>query len=57
MPPKARAYVKSYYGETTWMYFLLNMMIYYKHITVFGIESATVLKKDLIVNPSTTKDF
>ena len=36
--------------------FLLKMMSYQKHKMVFGIESAIVLKKNLIVNPSTIKN-
>ena len=52
MLPKESAYVKSYGGETNWMYILLKMMNYYKHITVFGMKSVIVIKKNLISNPS-----
>ena len=33
------------------------MKNYVKNIIIFGIKLATVLKKDLIVNPSTMKDI
>ena len=55
MLPKESAYVKSYGGETNWMYILLKMMNYYKHITVFGIKSVIVIRKNLISNPSKIK--
>ena len=55
MLPKTSAYVKSYERETKWMFFLLKMMSYQKYVTVFGAESATVLKKNLIANASTIK--
>ena len=54
MFPKISTYVKSY-GEIKWMYFLIEDDELLKNI--FGRKPAIVLKKNLIVNPSTMKFF
>ena len=46
---KISAYIKSYDGETKWIYFLLNMINYQKNIMVSGIKLVIVLRKNLIV--------
>ena len=45
MLPKTRAYVKSYDGQTKWVYFLIEDVTYWKKI-----NSALILKKNLIAN-------
>ena len=43
---KMKAYVKSYHGETKWIFFWLKMMKYLKkNIMMFGIKSAIALRK------------
>ena len=54
MFPKISTHVKSY-GEIKWMYFLIEDDELLKNI--FGRKPAIVLKKNLIVNPSTMKFF
>ena len=53
MFPKISTYVKSY-GEIKWMYFLIEDELLKN---IFGRKPAIVLKKNLIVNPSTMKFF
>ena len=48
MLPKTSAYVKSYDGQTKWIYFWLRMMTYQKNIILFGIKSVPISKKNLI---------
>ena len=48
MLPKTSAYVKSYDGQTKWIYFWLRMMTYQKNIILFGIKSVLISKKNLI---------
>ena len=50
MLSKASMYVKHYNGHTTWMYFLIKIIL-------FGIKSALILKKNLIAKLSTVKKF
>ena len=50
-------YVKSYDGQTKWIYILINNDKLLKNIMLFGIKSVLVLKKNLIVNLSIIKDF
>ena len=58
MLPKASTYIKSYACETKWMNFLIKDDDYLlKNITILGIKSVIVLKKNLIANPSTIKHF
>ena len=52
---KNKIYVKRYVGETKWMYFLIEDNELLKNIMIFGKNSAIVLKKNLIENPSTIK--
>ena len=49
MLPKTRVYVKSYDGQTKWIYFLLKIT-YLKNLILFGIKSALILKMNLKVN-------
>ena len=47
MLPKTSANVKSYDGETKWMYFLIeDGDTYYKNIILFGIKSVLISKKE-----------
>ena len=52
---KNKIHVKRYVGETKWMYFLIEDNELLKNIMIFGKNSAIVLKKNLIGNPSTIK--
>ena len=40
--PKTSAYVKSYDGQTKWMYFLIENDDLLKNITIFGIKLALI---------------
>ena len=42
MLPKTSAYVKSYDGQTKWMYFLIEDDELLENITLFGIKSALI---------------
>ena len=42
MLPKTIAYVKSYDGQTKWIYFLIEDETYQKNIILFGIKSAFI---------------
>ena len=42
MLPKTSAYVKSYDGQTKWMYFLIEDDELLKNIILFGIKSALI---------------
>ena len=52
MLPKKSAYVKSYDGQTKWMYFLIEMMTCQENRILFGIKSALISKKNLITSLS-----
>ena len=53
MFPKTSAYLKSYDDETKWMNFLIkDDDLLKKKIKIFRIKSLTILKKNLIANPS-----
>ena len=57
MLPKASAYVKSYDGQTKWMYFLIEDDDLLENIILFGINLVTISKKNLIVNLSVIRIF
>ena len=57
MVPKTSTYVKSYDGKNKWMNFLIKDDELLKNIMILGIKSVIVLKKNMTVNPSTTKNF
>ena len=57
MVPKTSTYVKSYDGKNQWMNFLIKDDELLKNIMILGIKSVIVLKKNMTVNPSTTKNF
>ena len=52
-----RAYVKRYDVQTKWIHFQLRMMNYWKIITLFGIKSVQILKKNMIANLCIIKMF
>ena len=55
MISKTSAYVKTYGGQTKWMYFLIETdNLLEKYSTIWGKVSANI-KKNLIVNVSTVK--
>ena len=57
MLPKTRAYLKSYDGQTKWMYFLIeDDDILEKYNTIWNKVSADI-KKNLIVSLSTIKNL
>ena len=57
MLPKASAYVKSYDGQTKWMYFLIeNDDLVEKYNTIWDKLSADI-KKNLIASLSIIKHF
>ena len=55
MLPKTIAYVKSYDGQTKWIYFLIKDETYQKNIILFGIKSAFIKKKNFTANLPTIK--
>ena len=56
--PKTSAYVKSYDGQTKWMYFLIeNEDFSKKYNTLCDKVSAEEIKKGLIASLSTIKNF
>ena len=55
--PKASAYVKRYDVETKWMYFLTKDDELLKNAMPFEEKSAIVLKRNMIANPFTIKNF
>ena len=57
MLPKTIAYVKSYDGQTKWIYFLTEDETYQKNIILFGIKSAFIKKKEFYSKPVYNKDF
>ena len=58
MLSKTSAYVKSYDGENKLMYFFIEgNELLEKYITAFGITLVIVLRKNLIANPCTIKNF
>ena len=42
MLPETSTYVKSYDGQTKWMYFLIEDDDLFKKITLFGIKSVLI---------------
>ena len=50
MLPKTTAYVKSYDGQTDWMYFLIKGDDLLEKYILFGIKSVLISKKSLIVD-------
>ena len=57
MLPKTRANIKSYDGQTKWMYFLIeDDHLLQKYSTVWNKVSANI-KNSLIASLSTTKNF
>ena len=57
MLPKTSAYVKRYDGQTKWMYFLIkDDDLLEKYNSLWNKISANI-KKNLIVNMSTIKNF
>ena len=57
MVAKTSTYVKSYDEKNKWMNFLIKDDELLKNIMILGIKSVIVLKKNMTVNPSTTKNF
>ena len=58
MLSKTSAYVKSSDGENKLMYFFIEgNELLEKYITAFGITLVIVLRKNLIANPCTIKNF
>ena len=57
IPPKTRAYVKGYYGQTKWMYFLIaDDYLLEKYNIIWDKLSADIKKKNLIKSLSTIKN-
>ena len=56
MLPERSAYVKSYVGQTKWMYFLIEDDDL-KNIILFGIKSVLISKKNFIASLSMIKFF
>ena len=54
---KASAYVKSYDGQTKWMYFLIEDYDLLEKIILFRINSALIQRKSLIESLSKIKNF
>ena len=54
---KASAYVKRYDVETKWMYFLTKDDELLKNPMPFEEKAAIVLKRNMIANPFTIKNF
>ena len=57
MLPKTSAYVKSYDGQTKWMCFLIVHDDLLKNVKLFGIKSALISKKNLILSLPTNRIF
>ena len=58
MLPKTSAYVKSYEGQTNWMYFFIeDDDLLEKYNTIWDKFSAGIIKKELIVNLFKIKNF
>ena len=58
MLPKTSACVKSYDGQTNWMYFLIeDDDLLEKYNTIWDKVSACIIKKELIVNLFKIKNF
>ena len=57
MLPKTSTYVKSFDGQTKWMYFLIEDDDSLENIILFEIKSALISKNNLIANLSTIKNF
>ena len=56
MLPEARVYMKSYVGQTKWMYFLIKDKNLLKNIMLFVIKSALILTK-IDIEPVYSKNF
>ena len=57
MLPKMNAYVKSYDGQTKWMYFLIEDCDLVKKYNTNQDKFSTDIKKKLIARQSTIKNF
>ena len=58
MLPKTSACVKSYDGQTNWMYFLIeDDDLLEKYNTIWDKVSACIIKKELVVNLFKIKKF
>ena len=57
MFPKTSDHVKSYDGQTKWMYFLIEDDGLLKKYNAVWIKSLLISKKNLIANLSIIKDF
>ena len=58
MLPEASAYLKSYDGQTRWVYFLIeDDDLLEKHNTIWDKVSADIKKKSLIASLSTIKNI
>ena len=57
MLPQTSAYVKSYDGQTKWMCCLIEHGDLIKNVKLFGIKSALISKKNLILSLPTNRIF
>ena len=57
MLPQTSAYVKSYDGQTKWMCCLIEHGDLLKNVKLFGIKSALISKKNLILSLPTNRIF
>ena len=57
MLPKTSTYVKRYDRQTKWMHFLIKDDDLLKNITLIGIKSVLISKKNLIMSLSIIKPF
>ena len=54
---KTNAYIKGYDGETKWMYFPIENENLLKKYNDIWNEVSNIIKKNLIPNPCTIKNF
>ena len=58
IPPKTRAYVKGYYGQTKWMYFLIaDDYLLEKYNIIWDKLSADIKKKESDKEPVYNKEY
>ena len=57
MLSKAKNCVKGYDDQSNWMYFLLEMMPYWKNIILFRIKSVLISKNQFDSEPVYNKNF